>query len=118
MEVSVKEILNKNIQERYSDGRERVELREIIENSKDASGKATLNISFAKEFSSTYGYNYVCHLMDIDDVFFFSSTSLKKTLKELLKIDSNFFDNGEVLSVVMENREIMGKMSATVIEVL
>lgn len=118
MEISVKDLLNKNIQDRYSDGREQVELREIIEKNKDENGKAVLNISHAKEFSSTYGYNYVCHLMGVDDVFFFSSTSLKKTIKELLKIDNDFFDNGEVLTVVMENREIMGKMSAMVVEVL
>lgn len=118
MEVSVKELLNKKIQERYADGREQIELRELIDKNTDEKGQAIITISFAKEFKSTYGYNYLCHTPYSDEVFFFSSSSLKKTIKELLSVDEDFFENGEVLTVLMENREIMGKMSAMVVEVL
>jgi hypothetical protein len=118
MEVSVKELLNKKIQERYSDGREQIELRELIAKNADSKGQAVITVTAAKEFKSTYGYNYLCHTSESDEVFFFSSASLKKTIKELLNVDEDFFENGEVLTVLMENREIMGKMSAMVVEVL
>lgn len=118
METSVRDLLNKKIQERYADGREQVELRELIDKWKDKDGKAKIDISFAKEFKSTYGYNFLCHLLGNEKVFFFSSSSLKKVIKELLKVEEDFFDEGQVLTVVMENREIMGKISAMVVEVI
>lgn len=118
MDTSVKELLNKKIQERYADGREQVELRELVEKWADKDGKAKIDISHAKEFKSTYGYNYICYPLGNDKIFFFTSSSLKKVIKELLKVEEDFFDEGQVLTVVMENREIMGKLSAMVVEVL
>lgn len=88
-----KKELNAKLKNEIMEGREQVSYNYICSKNK------IINIEQAKPIKTKFGNSHVCVANGDDEHFFFANQLLNQILTDLLEIDKDFFNNGEILTI-------------------